>query len=337
MLTYQIRPRVFRMDEALAPPLWPAECVVRFHFAPKQPFGTDSAGGRTTIQGRSAKALFNANNGTHSIESDDPLAPLDVTVEDGTRTVTLRGHVFEVAQKFESLRDLDESISGLYFALPMTLNVQFADPPVIEHVDGEIGASAFRWELQDWRMEYDVTTQSRQEQRFTTAWEHLRLVGLSNRRLLAALHYFHVACRLGRSGATAGEFVAEVVLNLAKTLEVLFPPGGDGKTRDAVRLGLRQLGYEDEAIESDFVPALALRNQIDVGHVSLALFTRTQLAHIHGYTERAERSFRGLLARALEAAESGKWKPPTYVPSPRDEAIEQVLSRLAQGSEPTKA
>jgi hypothetical protein len=28
--------------------------------------------------------------------------------------------------------------------------------------------------------------------------------------------------------------------------------------------GLRELGWEDEAIEADFLPAMALRNEIDV-------------------------------------------------------------------------
>ncbi len=333
MLTYQIRPRVFRLDDS-ATPHWPAECTVRLHFSPKQPFGTDPAGGRTTVQFKAAKAHFNANNGAHWIESSEPLSPLDVTITSDVRTVTLHGHVFEMVQRFDSLAKLDEVIVGLYFALPMTLNVQFADPPAIERVDGNIGDAPFRRELRDWRMKYDITTQERQERRFVAAWEHLDLVGgIANRRFLAALHYFHVACRLSRSGATAGEFVAEQVLNLAKALEVLFPPGGDGKTRDAVRSGLTLLGYSDEVIESEYIPALALRNEIDVGHVSLALFTPAQLAHIHAYTERAEGSFRALLSRALEASASGHWNPARYEQSPRDRSVEAVLARLARDAD----
>src|SRR5260221_635501 len=125
------------------------------------------------------------------------------------------------------------------------------------------------------------------QQRLATAWERLPLVGdLANRRLLAALHYFHVAVRLNRAGSTSGEFMAEVMLNLAKTMEVLFPPSGDGKNRDAARRGLRDLGYEDSEIESDFLPAMALRNEVDVAHVDLSLFTSSPLQHVHAYTER---------------------------------------------------
>ena len=156
-------------------------------------------------------------------------------------------------------------------------------------------------------MEFLTTTQEQQEQAFISAWEPMGLfAGLARRRLLAALHYFHVAVRLYRSASTLGEFMAEVILNLSKVLEVLFPPGGDGKTRDAARVGLRQLGYADAEIERLFLRAMALRNEIDVGHVSLALLTRRQLSILHGYTEGAERAFREMLDRALSTARHEK-------------------------------
>ena len=46
-----------------------------------------------------------------------------------------------------------------------------------------------------------------------------------------------------------GEFVAEVILNLAKSLEVLFPRSGDRKSRDAARAALHSLGYSETQIE----------------------------------------------------------------------------------------
>jgi hypothetical protein len=103
-----------------------------------------------------------------------------------------------------------------------------------------------------------------------------------------------------------------VILNLAKTLEVLFPPGGDGRTRDAARGALRQLGFGDAQIEGDFIPALALRNEIDVGHVELGLFTMDQLKIIHAFTERAEGAFRDLLDRLLSQVESGGFAVTPY-------------------------
>jgi hypothetical protein len=51
---------------------------------------------------------------------------------------------------------------------------------------------------------------------------------------------------------------------------------------------------------------MALRNEIDVGHVELGLFTIDQLRIIHGFTERAERAFREMFERLLSRIESGE-------------------------------
>jgi hypothetical protein len=240
------------------------------------------------------------------------------------------GNVLEISSEYSSLEACEEEIQGLYFVLPMLLNVDFADPPIVERVDGAIGGVAFCWELSDWRMLYDITTQDRQEQRLITAWERLPSIApLENRRILAALHYFHVAVRLNRVGTAPGEFLAEVVLNFSKVLEVLFPPHGGGQTRNAARDGLRKLGFDNDTIEAEFIPAMALRNEIDVGHVDLAIFTREQLTDIHAFCERAESSFRQLLSRVLQGMQSGEWKPPAHEQQQLDRSTLTVLERLA--------
>jgi len=215
--------------------------------------------------------------------------------------------------------------------------VPYADPPYVERVDGKVGENGFRWELQDWKGVFRITTQRQQEENFAKCWERMGVIGQpGRRRLLAALHYFHVACRLAREGCTAGEFVAEVLLNLAKTLEVLFPPSGDGRTRDAVRAGLQSLGLSDEVIERDFMPAMALRNEIDVGHVELGLFKMEHLKTIHAFTDRAESAFRELLETLLAKVESGQFETaPHELGEPKRSAmklIERLQSHMLEES-----
>ena len=67
--------------------------------------------------------------------------------------------------------------------------------------------------------------------------------------------------------------MSEVALNLAKTLEVLFPASASD-TIDAARAGLSELGYESSIIEKWYIPAITLRNGLDVAHVSLATFNQ---------------------------------------------------------------
>jgi hypothetical protein len=340
MLTYQVRPRVVRVesDKELA---FPAECRINFYFQPLQPFGESAGGGRTAMKASPASAYFNANTGEHTIESEKSLIPLDVTIEAPHRTMTLKGRTLSISQECSSLKELTELIEGIYFCLPSLINVRFADAPYVERVDGRIGQVGFRWELQDWRGEYQITTQDLQEERVVQAWNRLSLLAEpSRRRLAAGLHYLHVASRLSNAGVTAGEFIAEVILNWCKALEAIFSPiavkdHGNGPTkgpgtRDAVRAGLRKLGYDNDVIDRDFIPAMLLRNSFDVGHVQLALYKMEHLQTIHAYTERAGLVFQDMFDRLLTMVEAGQFDVASYEFTGLDKEILQTIHRMQQ-------
>ena len=328
MLTYQVRPRVFRTEPGQKLP-FPDDGDVRFHFLPLQPFGMEAGGGRTAVRAVEASVLFDANSGTSTIESKTPLDPLQVVIEEPGRTVRLDGNVLTISQHFDRNQALTELIEGIYFAMPTLLSVEFADSPYIERVDGTIGSISFRWELQQLKIGFRTTTQQQQETTISTSWKRMGVLSVpGRRRLVAALHYFYVATRLSRVGSIAGEFLPEVILNYAKVLEVLFPPSGDGRTRDAARNGLAGLGFSKEEIEADYLPAMALRNDIDVAHVDLSLFNREQLILIHAYIEHAEETFRVLLNRVLSHIEQEKFDVEPYEPKSADPKGVAVVKRL---------
>ncbi len=332
MLTYHIRKRVFKLDEDVEID-FPVDAEIVLTLAPDQPFGMSASGGRTVRYGVAALMHYNANNGRVTIESQEPLEPLEVRIQDGPdRLVVLEGNRLVVQQPFESFRDLDSLIESLCLGLPLFLNLEFADPPFIGSVTGSLGGTGFQWILEGLEIPFQPITQEIQEQRFADAWQRLPLLSdeEGGRRVLAALHYFHVACRLERSGSTAGEFVSEALLNLAKVIEVLFPGKTGEETIDAARSGLAELGYPSPQIEARFVPALALRNQIDVAHVHLAIFKSSDLAVLHRYVLDAEKYFKELLRRVIKALEAGDWDVagPDDL-SPRPGAL-TVIERLRQ-------
>lgn len=338
MLTYQIRPRVFRVGKGKTLP-FPSDGEIRFRFAPLQPFGVEAGGGRTAVFGVAASSQFNANTGALTIESKLPLQPLDVRITEPGRLVTWKGNVLQVSQHFESREILTQTIESLYFALPMLLNVDFADPPIVERVDGMVGGTHFGWELSRSVGSFRTTTQELQEDKAISAWNRLNVLSTipGRRRLLAALHYFHVACRLARQGVTSGEFVAEVVLNFAKILEVLFKPKGDGKTIEAARLGLADLGFSQIEIERDYIPAISLRNGIDVGHVHLDLLKAEELALVHDYIDRAEGVFSLLLDRLLKGIADGGVELEPYERSSESKDVAEIFKRLRQYAVPLRA
>ena len=328
MLTYQVRPRVFKISNS-GSLNFPDKGKVKFHFSPLQPFGMEAGGGHTAVRAVKAKAIFNANTGEHTIESDTPLNPLDVIIEAPNRNIQLNGNILTISQTFNSNQELTELIEGVYFGVPALLSVEFADPPYIERVEGELGKSNFRWELSDWKMDYQITTQEEQEQKIFDSWESINLISNpGRRRLLAALHYLYVALRLSRESSIAGEFLPEVILNFSKILEVLFPPAGDGRTRDAARAGLTSLGFSEDEVEGDYIPAMALRNEIDVGHVDLSIFTKEQLTIIHGYSGRAEHAFRLLLSRVLDKIKNEEFDVDEYDIKPAEKDAVYIVDRL---------
>lgn len=330
MLAYQVRPRVFRLEDGDSLS-FPSAGEVRFVFGPLQPFGVEPGPGRTVVRGVAAKLVFNANTGAQSIQSDEPLTPLDVELVEPLRNVRLEGNVLTITQDFGTKQELTALIQAIYFGLPPLLNVEFADPPVIERVDGVVGETKFRWELAEWKAEFRPTTQDQQENTVATCWERIGLLSVAtNTRLFAALHYYYVAVRLQRQGSIPGEFLPEMILNLAKVLEVLFPPGGDGKSRESARRGLRVLGFAEIEIEADYIPALALRNEIDVGHVDLGLFSASQLVLIHGYVQRAEDAFRDLFQRLFDKIQAGQFTVAPYTRTSVGSGAARVVARLAQ-------
>lgn len=331
MLTYQIRPRVFRIGKGKTIS-FPSDAEIRFHFRPLQPFGVEAGGGRTAVRGVAASTQFNRNTGAFTIESKVPLQPLDVTIREPERLVTWKGNVLQVSQRVDSHEILTQIIESLYFAIPILLNVDFADPPIVERVDGTVAGIAFGWELSAFAGNFRTTTQESQEEIAVLAWQRMDVLSTipGRRSLFAALHYFHVACRLARQGITAGEFLAEAVLNYAKILEVLFKPAGDGNTIDAARSKLAELGFSKAEIEGDYIPAIALRNGIDVGHVHLDLLTPDELKLVHAYVDRAEDRFRVLLDRLFKRIADRSFELAPYERSSKSTDAAKIFKYLRQ-------
>ena len=189
MLTYQVRRRLFRPYEGGTLDL--PNCVeVTFVFQPLQPFGAGSGGGRTAVRAVAATATIDVNSGRYTIDSEAPLRPLNVTIEDPSLgTVELRGNELRIFTTCETLKELNGLIETVYYLLPMLLNVEFVDPPVVELVSGKVGSTPFRWELAVWKMDLETTTQEKQEKKVISSWDRFELISqATNRRLVAALH-----------------------------------------------------------------------------------------------------------------------------------------------------
>jgi hypothetical protein len=330
MLTYQAKQRYYKLidDKDFS---FPNSFEAVFTLLPLQPFGCSAVGGRTAVRSVGMNTFFNANTGHHFVQSQSPILPLVVVVDESIRTVEFRGNEFVISGKVENAKELDDTISCIFFVLPILLNVEFGDPPVVDRVEGRLGEAPFRWELSNWSMEVTLTTQEEQEKKAYASWNRIDLlVQEGNRRLGAALHYFHVCCRLCRAGQFPWEFMSEAIVNLSKILEVLFPPKGDGQTMEAARAGLTGLGYSQDDVERLFMPAMMLRSNIDCAHADLSIFTSSQLRVLHTYTEAAETAFRQLLSKVLIEVETGRFKVAQHTGQGHDRKSAKTIEKMAK-------
>jgi hypothetical protein len=301
MLTYQLREHSLLREEGGTLD-FPNKVYIEFLFCPTEAFGKHSGKGRTVLRGSRAIFRYDANTGRVYFDSEPPLKPLDVKINTPDMTIRLRGNQLYIRTYCENVNDLVHMIEGVYYGLPPVINLNVAESPIIKRVKGKVGKTTFCWAHKRQERGFEVTDQKTQEEKIVSAWINMELLSThpARRRILGALQHFYAACELSEAGNSPSDFVAEVILNYCKILEVLFPPEGDGRTRDAVRIGLAKLGYSEDEIESNFMPAMALRNEIDVGHTKLCLFNRKQLNILHKYTDVAEGYFRSMLSRLIE-------------------------------------
>jgi hypothetical protein len=327
LLTYQVRRRILMWEDGAANrPRFPNNGEVRFTLAPGGPFGSGELSNRLLLVGVHVSLGPELNTGRYGRSEPQYMDPISIGSQVGDVTMRAEGNVVTVSRPFKSEKELVNLIESVHFGLPVVLALKYLDAPVVVSVTGNVGGVEFVWAYVDYPWTTKTTTKELQEQEFLESWERLELIRPGqNIRLFAALHYFHIACRLAIVGITPWEFMGEILLNLSKVLEVLFP-GPEGESINAARDGLSALGYEPNDIERYYIPAIALRNQLDVGHVSLVTLSSKQLRPVHNYTSQAEYYFRDLLLRAISAIVKGTLVPAPYQhqPGPAEKTIRRL-------------
>lgn len=330
MFNYQAKARVLKIDnnEKIE---FPNYGEISFEFKPLQPFGMESGGGKTSVLKEETRIIFKANSGHCYVECFNPLQPLKVYFEESNQKIELDGNKLYFKTYFESLIELDTILQLMTYYFPILLNVEFIDPPYVETVTGKIGNVNFTWIINEVGFNFDLITQEIQENRVEYMIKNFDLINSkNNQRLTAALHYFHIGCRLARIGNTPWEFMSEIILNFSKILEVLFPANKTSESREAIRISLKNLGYNETQIENNFIPAMCLRNNLDSGHATIASCNQKQRMILHKYTEFAESEFRKLLKSIIEKNLNKEYTIAEYKDKGIKKEAEKTISKIAE-------
>jgi hypothetical protein len=333
MFTFAAKPRIVRLRQS-ASLSFPATVTLRAKLGPPWLFGAGGVEPRHVVAGSTGVSLFfNANTGKwYAGGGTQPRAVRGTSTAVGF-LIELVGDTASVTFEAQEVDQIVDVANLLLYGLPLVLGIHLQFPCFVEHVIGQTSGGAFGYEAQELVLEAVLVDEDDQDARARRALDNLVLFTMPHlRRVQAALVYFTRSGRLLDAGHTRWEFMSEAVLNLAKVLESLFPPAGDGKTRDAVRKGLAALGYSEDEVEEWFIPALALRSEMDVAHVWLAMLASDQIEALTAYADNAINRFRGLITKVIQGSIDGDVQIPEYMPAAADSkataTIDAVTARI---------
>ncbi|WP_454063631.1 hypothetical protein [Candidatus Nitrospira salsa] len=342
MLTYQVQTRILKI-EGSGNLTFPNRCNIELKLGPGSAFGTEDKFSRTLVRARETKVWIDSNTGRWVGQSRPSLESLDVTITSPTSKLELMGDNLRYVFNCSDVGELEGTLAALKWVLPPLLNLEFSDPPIVLHVQGQLGKTKFKWEHrpEEWQINMRTVTADKLEKYVDFAFEKLRLFnGIQNRRLAAALSYFHVAVRLNVRGDSPWEFMSESILNYAKCLEILFATSEN--SREDVKRELLKLDYNNQEIEGDFLPILILRSWVDVAHPRVAIYKPRDLRILYRYISLSEDCIRELLQRLLGKVSDGsydvKQDEDLFLDRKQRKSMEKLLStmnsRLGVLSEP---
>ena len=303
---------------------FPGTLVARIKFGPDDAFGVPGALLRTTAKRATpARVLWNANEATSTWEGD-LIDALNAELRLGNLSANWNGNELTVAAEVNSQDEANELVGSANQLLPAFLSLRLRVFVWIKEFLVEIGTCRFRLETASHRYGITIaTTENNQEEAIQAIrdWVGQRRDSL---RIVMATYYFRHAIRLAVLEPDRQSMAAEVILNLAKAIEIVF-----SSDRERLRAKAKEWGFDSDFIERKVVPILLIRNQLDVGHAASAPLSSTQHQAILDFTDRALTHIHTLISRLVEMSQSG---PVGFDPvsESMDKDKDRLLERIAE-------
>jgi hypothetical protein len=328
--TYQLQPRKLTIEKG-AVPVFPCEVECQFLLSPAAVLGDGKGPFPIVVSGEPFGAVYDSNTGRVVYTPSIALPAIDIRVP--LRGGELHLNRGEAVYRYvaQSLDELVERMNLLRLALPAALALYIPVPLVPTSTLARTESDTLRSVLVKVNSPISWVTADSYVGDVVKALNALEVaITPPDTSLLVALRYLHTASRLSQIGSSPWEFTAEILLNCAKTLEVLF-----SSQRDDIRVGARALGYSDDEIEGVFMSLMVLRNSLDVGHAKSAILPTSTLQSIYEFVALMPAAVQELTQRAIEARATGTWHPPEVrqLESSEDEkSMRRLLASMQRGT-----
>jgi hypothetical protein len=290
-------------------PDFPANVSATVLLAPEDAFGVEGASYRRVIPlGRDVQMHADINEGKTWHEGDllDPLA--FQFAAQGTE-ISLAGNRLLLQYRAESAEEAVGIANSASLLVPPMLTLRIGIFVWIKQFLLNFAGREFNFGVARVPGTFLVETTEGMGSRVRTAIEDWFAMRPGHERLISALYYYRHAKRISEMEPDQVALVAEVLLNLAKAIEILMASGKGPKgaqTNDKVRARARAWGFSDVQIKEWIVPILLLRNQVDVAHASSAPLTTEQRNIVTDFMEKALRRVGQVLIQVFDGIKEGR-------------------------------
>jgi|GEM_PF-3193762 len=281
-------------------PAFPASLTAKIQFGPSDAFGVPTTHSRTTGKRAAPATLrWNANEGISEWEGDI-IDIVQAELKIGAVGAKWSGDILQLDLAVDSFNAAEQIIGSLSHLLPAFLSLRLRVFVWIREFTVVIGSIDYRFETAMHRYGITLATTELNSERATQSvqdWAVQRREGL---RVVMALYYYRHAQRLAALEPDRQSMAAEVVLNLAKAIEIIF-----SSDRTQLRRKAAAWGLDSNFIERWIVPILLIRNELDVAHVASAPLEGLQHQAILNFLDRAFVHVHTLLEQVLKLYQDG--------------------------------
>jgi hypothetical protein len=273
------RQRTTVTDDATWNLSFPAVLTLEAELAPKEIFGeSDIISPRVAlIGGRPTEMTAHQHTGVLSCKSTDFLPPVVMNFEWTTlksASLQIRHNKITYKLNIDDNDDIHRAIDYITWNVASSLSITLGVLVEVVQVRGEI-ADQLEFESIFAGGNYHLRCVSfdsaaARETMIAQALDLQKPWAASYPRLLLASVYYQQALRLVSPHAVVSppqNFFSEVIVNLAKCLEILLAGGAvKDKKNDEIRSKCRVLGYSEPEIEGQIIPIMFIRNRLDGAH-----------------------------------------------------------------------
>jgi len=285
-----------------AQPSFPATLIARVKFGPEDAFGISGNDPRTTAkQGATPAGVYWSANEGVSLWDGPLIDQLKAEFQEGDLSGQWAGNQLLLKVNVKSLEDANHVVSSANQLVPAFLSLRLRVFVWIKEFLVEIGDCPFRLETSQHHYGITIASTKHNEECAKRSIRDWKLQGQESLRVVMAIYYYRQALRLATLEPDRQSMAAEVILNLAKAIEIIF-----SCDRNRLRSKAKKWGLDLDSLERWIIPILLIRNEFDVAHGASAPLSSTQHEAILRFLIRALTHVHKFLEDFVEMVQAGK-------------------------------